>query len=117
MRYQPRRSAARWLEGAPKPVLACYDSGPNKNADRYTVLYGAPLWESDTAEIKRRYPKRDPYMIPARAMNSAPFHPLGICLCTEVPAWNRKAFGKKIRFSDLPSDCQAVVEKDCKSED
>lgn len=41
MQYLPKRSTARWLKGAPRPVLACYDSG-DKTVDRYTVLYGAP---------------------------------------------------------------------------
>lgn len=102
MRYQPKRSTARWLEGAPRPVLACYDSGPNKGADRYTVLYGAPLWDESYG--------RD---VPGRAMSAYPFHPQGIGLYIEVHAWDRPGLGKKIRFLDLPPDCRRCVEMDC----
>ncbi len=100
--YQPKRSTKRWLEGAPAPVLAVYDSGPNRGADRYTVLYGAPLW---TPSYGRN--------VPARAMSDYPFHPCGIGLYIEVPAYDRSAYGRKIRFSDLPADCQHLVQRDC----
>lgn len=102
MRYHPKRSSARWLEGAPAPVLACYDSGPNRGIDRYTVLYGAPFWTPD-------YGRDVPYV----AMSGAPFHPQGICQHGEMPAYNRKSLGKKIRFLDLPPDCQEAVKGDC----
>lgn len=53
--YAPKRSSARWLEGAPRPVLACYDAGPNTGADRYTILYGAPLWTPEYGMRKARF--------------------------------------------------------------
>lgn len=102
MHYQPKRSTARWLEGAPKPVLACYDSGPNRGADRYTVLYGTPLWDPSYGRN-----------VPARAMSEAPFSPVGIGLYIEVPAHNRGGLGKKICFLDLPDDCRRLVLQDC----
>lgn len=105
MRYQPKRSAAHWLEGAPAPVLACYDSGPNRGADRYTVLYGVPLWDESYG--------RD---VPARAMSAAPFHPQGVGLFVQVPAHDRSSYGKKIRFADLPEDCRRCVEMDCRED-
>lgn len=100
--YQPKRSTARWLQGAPKPVLAVYDSGPNRGADRYTVLYGAPLWDSGYG--------RD---VPARAMSADPFAPHGIGLFVQVPAYDRSGLGKKIPYLDLPDDCRRLVERDC----
>jgi hypothetical protein len=103
MMYQPKRSTARWLEGAPRAVLACYDSGP-RSGDRYMVLYGAPLW---TPEYDRN--------APARVMSATPFSPCGIGLFVEVPAWSRN-YGRKIRFLDLPPDCQRLVIQDCKPE-
>ena len=104
MRYQPKRSSARWLEGAPSPVLACYDNG-GASIDRYTVLYGAPLWVPEM--------KRD---VPYVAMNAAPFHPQGFGQHGEMPSWNRKALGRKLRFADLPEDCKRLVIQDCSDE-
>ena len=96
MRYQPKRSGARWLEGAPRPVLACYDSGP-KTIDRYTVLYGAPFWSEEWGRT-----------IPCFAMSAAPFHPQGFGQHGEL--------GRKIGFTDLPPDCQRAVRLDCEEE-
>lgn len=49
MKYQPKRSTARWLEGAPRAVLACYDHGRGGKTmiDRYTIMFGAPFWSED----------------------------------------------------------------------
>lgn len=105
MKYQPKRSTKRWLEGAPAPLLAVYDSGPNKGADRYLALYGAPLW---TPEMKRT--------VPARAMSENPFHPQGIGLFIEVNAGDRHVFGKKVRFVDLPEQVRRCIEQDCKED-
>lgn len=99
--YQPLRSSARWLEGAPPYVLACYDSGPNKGADRYTVLYGAPFWTPE-------YGRRVPYF----AASAYPFHPQGFGQHGEMPAANRSALGSKIRWCDLPEDVRKAVERD-----
>lgn len=44
MQYQPKRASKRWTESAPAYVLACYDNG-GKTCDRYTVLFGKPIWE------------------------------------------------------------------------
>lgn len=99
--YQPKRSSPRWLEGAPAPVLACYDSG-DKTIDRYTVLYGAPWWTPDMGRT-----------VPYAAMNAAPFHPQGFGQHGEMRSCDRSALGKKIRFLDLPADCQKMVRQDC----
>lgn len=101
MNYQPKRSTARWLEGAPAPVLAVYDNG-GKSADRYTVLYGAPLWEPSYGRE-----------VPARAMSEDPCHPQGVGMFVQVPAWSRSQYGRKIKFSDLPAACQRLVRSDC----
>ena len=104
MRYQPKRSSARWLEGAPRPVLACYDSGP-KTIDRYTVLYGAPFWSDEWGRT-----------IPYFAMSAAPFHPPGFGQHGEMRSIDRSVLGRKIRFTDLPPDCQRAVRLDCEEE-
>jgi hypothetical protein len=100
--YQPKRSSARWLEGAPPPVLAVYDSGPNHGIDRYTVLYGPPLWDESMG-------RNVPYV----GMNAVPFHPQGFAQYGEMPSQNRGTLGKKIRFTDLPEDCKRLVAQDC----
>ena len=101
MRYQPKRSSRRWLEGAPAPVLACYDNG-GASIERYCVLYGAPFWTPD-------YGRDVPYI----AMSAAPFHPQGFSQHGEMPSSNRAALGRKIRFVDLPADCRRAVVQDC----
>lgn len=90
MKYQPKRSAARWLESAPSYVLACYDNG-GKTCDRYTVILGAPFWTP-------AYGRDVPYL----AMSEAPTHPLGFSQWGEMPSSNRSANGKKVRWLDLP---------------
>lgn len=47
MRYQPKRSSKRWLEGAPDYVLAIYDGGAQFSHDRYTVMLCGIFWEAD----------------------------------------------------------------------
>ena len=104
MRYQPKRSSARWLEGAPRPVLACYDNG-GKSCDRYTVLYGAPDWTPEMG-----------VELPARAMSESPFSPQGFGMYVTCLAHNRAALGKKIKFQDLPPDCRRLVIRDCETD-
>ena len=98
MRYQPKRSTARWLEGAPRAVLACYDSGPNRGADRYTVIFGAPIWDES-------YGRNVPYL----ALSETPAHPCGVCLSGDMPAHNRNACGRKVRWRDLPEPVRISV--------
>lgn len=106
MRYQPKRSSQHWLKGAPKPVLAIYDTGPNKTYDRYTVVYGAPFW---TPEWGRE--------VPYLGMSEHPFHPLGFGQHGQMPSINRPKCGRKIKWSDLPPDCQRAVILDCAEDD
>lgn len=100
-KYRPRKSAKRWLEGAPSALLAVYDNG-GKSADRYTALYGAPLWQPSMGS-----------MLPARFMSAYPSHPQGIGLFGEHPAWDRAALGRKVRFLDLPDDVRHCIIRDC----
>lgn len=105
MKYQPKRSTQRWLEGAPKALLAVYDNG-GKTCDRYTALYGAPLW------IPEHYGRK----VPARFMSSNPSHPQGFGIFGEVESWNRSALGRKVRFCDLPEAVRKCIEDDCTPE-
>lgn len=99
MTYQPKRSAARWLDGAPAHVLACYDRPGT--VDRYTVLYGAPHWTPDMGRT-----------VPYFAANAYPFHPQGFGQHGEMPAHNRAALGRKVKWSDLPADVRKAVTQD-----
>lgn len=101
MRYQPKRSTKRWLDGAPKALLAVYDNG-GKSADRYTALYGAPLWEPSMGST-----------VPARFMSEHPSHPQGIGMYGEHPSHERACLGKKVRFLDLPAPVRRCIERDC----
>lgn len=76
-----------------KPIR-CYDDG-GRSADRYTVVY---LFSPERAY--RSYS--------AIGMNSMPFHGIGMH-CTAAPG---KHLGKRIRFADLPIDCQKAVTQD-----
>lgn len=89
MKYQPKRSSKRWLEGAPDYVLACYDSGPDKGMDRYTVLFGGHLWEPSMGRT-----------VQALCMSENPT--FGVSLWQTLDSGNRKFFGRHVRWSDLP---------------
>jgi hypothetical protein len=47
-----------------------------------------------------------------RAMSEAPYHPLGICIWGEGERGRFNPGGSRIKFSDLPEDCQEVVRND-----
>ena len=101
MKYQPKRSAQRWLVGAPKALLAVYDNG-GKSFDRYTALYGAPLWEPS-------YGRK----VPARFMSEHPSHPQGFGIFGEVESHTRASLGRKVTFASLPPDVRRCIEADC----
>ncbi len=94
-----RTANKRWMEGAPKGVLSCHkDPSKNGPADAYTVYF------------KTDDPKRAAYL----SMNAAPFHPQGICMSGECADYARARFmrsyaGRKIRWLDLPEDCQKAA--------
>ena len=102
--YKPRRSRARWLEGAPKALLAVYDNG-GETADRYTAIYGAPLWTPEHYRIGR---------LPCRGMSANPFHPQGVGMFGECERGPH--LGRKVRFADLPEPVRRCIEYDCSCE-
>lgn len=77
--------------------IRCYDNG-GKTADRYTVIY------MDRPE-RTKCPEQ---LYDAIGMNSMPFHGIGMH-CAAAPG---KHLGKRIRFADLPIDCQKAVTQD-----
>lgn len=79
--------------------IRCYDDG--KSGDRYTVVY-------------LDCPERAINVFEAVAMSEAPFHPQG---CGQHCAASLgRHLGKRIRFSDLPADCQRLINNDTKQE-
>ena len=97
MNYRPRRSSKRWTQDAPEFVLACYDNG-GRTVDRYSVLFGGSLWDSRMG--------RNVYVL---CMSGAPTHPQGVSMWSEMPAYNRGALGKHVRWLDLPEHIRKHV--------
>jgi hypothetical protein len=83
--------------------ISCWDDGESV-VDRYTVVF---LDEID-----------DQGKVGYLAMSSNPFHPQGFCqhgdmMIGDVAYKGRGgAFTKRIKFSDLPPDCQKAVQQD-----
>ena len=119
MKRQIARVKALLPDGKPKWIRV-YDNGgvdaPNGSGDRYSVLFTGRYRHNTGGEFW------------LTAMSGAPYHPQGICLhngypyqCDTIgksgrpwevfpPAVGRRChLGKRIRFDDLPADCQRVV--------
>ena len=104
--------------GVPRWVRI-YDNGGD-TADRYTAVY--------TRRSERISPDGYDRTYPYRAMSALPFHPQGIAMWGETrgscadtmrrtwaPAIGKKChLGTRIRFRDLPEDCQKLVVQDYK---
>lgn len=98
---QAARLASLLPDGKPKYVR-CYDSGPDSSADRYTVVY------TKAGDGYCHYV----------GMSGLPFHPQGVGMHGEArdmidrPTYGH--LGRKIKFDDLPEDCQTLVLRDYK---
>ena len=86
------------VDGHPVSV---WDDGPKVN-DRYTLVLLEPLVNPVSGESVLHYD-----------MNKTPFSPnMGVALTGEMPIWlvgykgRGGVFTKRIKFSDLPQDCQ-----------
>jgi hypothetical protein len=108
--YFRQNNGSDFRIGNPR-YMTVYDNGghdqENGTIDRYTVVY--------TREINRGVHGRNgEYMV--TGMCGAPYWPQGVCLHSTYP--NRidkpsyKYLGKKIRFDQLPSDCQKAALRD-----
>jgi hypothetical protein len=90
------------LDGTPR-YLRCYDNGGG-SADRYTVCF--------TGNYRRKTIGQFLYV----GMSAEPFHPQGFGQHGESNRpidWPRYGhLGRKIRFSDLPEDCQKLIRRD-----
>lgn len=79
-------------------IHSIYDNG-GETFDRYTVYFkgrGTLNWYT-----------KDPPMRYCLAMSSNPFHPQGFGQHSEGKPGKHN--GKKIKFEDLPEDCQKLV--------
>ena len=76
-----------------------YDNG-GKTCDRYTAVY-----MNCPTDHNRAY-------FDARAMDARPFHPQGFGQFTI--ACPGKHLGKRIKFEELPEDCQKLIQEDMK---
>lgn len=82
--------------------IKCYDDG-GKHFDRYSVLFvdqpcGYPVMDEPWNSVE------------CLAMSEHPSAPNGFCQHTTAVAGRH--LGKRIRFADLPEDCQAAVRYD-----
>lgn len=78
--------------------IRIYDNG-GKTCDRYTVIF-------------MDCPEYQPGTYAAVGMNERPFHPQGFGQhCTAMPG---RHLGRRIKFEDLPPDCQKLVLADLK---
>ena len=97
------RKASLIPNGVPR-YIRCYDNG-GETADRYTVAY--------TGNYKGKSKGWFDYV----GMSGSPFHPQGIGMHgqTEFRPCDKPSYkhlGKKIKFTDLPKDCQTLVMQD-----
>lgn len=85
--------------GIPRKVR-CYDNG-GATIDRYTVVFTGNYRQNTLGYTW------------VLGMSGRPFHPQGFCQHNEYrrspdyPTYRR--FGKRIKFTDLPEDCQNAV--------
>jgi hypothetical protein len=102
------RKARLIPNGIPR-YIRCYDNGglekEKGSADRYTVVY--------TGNYSGKSKGWHDYV----GMSGAPFHPQGIGMHgqTQYRPCDRPTYshlGKKIKFQDLPEDCQKLVMQD-----
>lgn len=88
--------------GVPR-YIRCYDNG-GTSADRYTVVFTG------------RYTHKTNGGFWYIGMSGAPFHPQGIGYHADSPqpidTPSYKHLGKKIKFEDLPKDCQKLIMDD-----
>jgi len=104
-KYHRERLARLMPNGKPRWIRV-YDNG-EKSYDRYTVVFTGN-YDKDIPGYGKSYQ----YV----GMSSSPSHPQGFCQhgeCPHIIDWPTYGhLGKKIRFEDLPEDCQKVVISD-----
>lgn len=88
-------------DGAPR-YIKCFDNG-DKSFDRYTVIYTG------------HYKGRSLGITECVGMSERPFHPQGFGQHFELQnTTSYKHLGKRIKFTQLPPDCQKLAWQDYK---
>jgi len=82
-----------------KGIKAIYDNG-GLSIDQYTVYFSNP----------KDWGIRQRGVYPCLGMSATPLHPQGFCQHSEGVLGSHN--GQKIRFEDLPKDCQKAVKVD-----
>jgi hypothetical protein len=89
-------------DGKPR-YIRCYDNDGN-TADQYTVCFTGNYTKNTGGEFWNLF------------MNAMPFSPQGIGMSNsesfQIDKPSYKHLGKKIKFDDLPDDCQKLVLQD-----
>lgn len=102
--YQPRRSSASLLDGAPSYVMAAHDNG-GKSKDRYTVFFNDPAWEDMDDKVL------------GLLMSDSPDSPEGFTVWLEEVYFDSDRIGDEIRWIDLPEAVRdhviAFIDDDC----
>lgn len=95
--YKPKRANKQWQEQAPEYILDCFDN-KGQSVDRYTVLFGGTLWESNMGR-----------KVQALAMSDSPTNPSGgVSMWITVDADWRPAH-RRVRWLDLPEHIRQHV--------
>ena len=106
MNKRQRERLARLLPNGVPHYIRCYDSGENGSFDRYTVVF--------TGNYTHKTGGEHWYV----GMSEHPTHPQGFgqhgSSRDQIDRPNYGHIGKKIRFQDLPIDCQQLVLADYK---
>lgn len=103
--------AERLMPNGIPHYIRCYDNG-GESFDRYTVLFTGNYRRYKTWELEKTRPRYYAYV----AMSTNPFHPQGFGQhmdsdhLIDRPKYSH--LGKKIKFEDLPEDCQKLVLQD-----
>jgi hypothetical protein len=103
MQYKPKRSSARWLQGAPREVLAIYFKSSFELP--FTVLYDDAV----------------PYHVPPHSDRDVAV--TMYCVGADgrgyhdhIRPWAREGLGRKVAFHTLPDAVQRAVIDDCRDE-
>ena len=103
--YRPRRAPHRFLEGAPRELIAVYDNG-GKTFDRYTAVF-------DDVSV---YDGRT--WIAYRGMSEDPYSPQGFGISDSMQVhqmqdYRRRAYREYVAFGSLPAPVKRSIVSDC----
>lgn len=107
MTWTPRRAPKRFIEGAPKELIAVYDNG-GKTLDRYTAVY------SDS------FLYRGQWWTFYRGMSEDPFSPGGYGIMGEISrydlsAYRNRVYRQYVSYDSLPEQVKKSIELDCQA--